>query len=48
MGIKVILFDMDNTLIDRQRIFREMLTERIGGYHSNVSAEELEVNVSPK
>ena len=42
MGIKVILFDMDNTLIDRQRIFREMLTERIGGYHSNVSAEELE------
>lgn len=42
MAVKVILFDMDNTLIDRQRIFREMLREKLSGYHTNVTKDELE------
>ena len=42
MQTKVILFDLDNTLIDRQRIFKEMLMHKIGEYHKSVSKEELE------
>lgn len=42
MSIKVVLFDLDNTLIDRQRIFKEMLMRKIGEYHVDLSKEELE------
>ena len=42
MQTKVVLFDLDNTLIDRQRIFKEMLMRKIGEYHTSISKEELE------
>ena len=40
MSIKVVLFDLDNTLIDRQRIFKEMLMNKLSEYHSN-NVEEI-------
>lgn len=40
MAVKVILFDLDNTLIDRQKAFEEMLRERLSIYHEN--KDELE------
>ncbi|MDD6467728.1 MAG: HAD family hydrolase [Erysipelotrichaceae bacterium] len=39
--IKVVLFDLDNTLIDRQKVFREMLLDQLGQYHPNMNYEEL-------
>ena len=42
MQTKVILFDLDNTLIDRQRIFKEMLMHKIEEFHTSISKEELE------
>lgn len=42
MQTKVVLFDLDNTLIDRQRIFKEMLMHKIGEYHVHNSKEEIE------
>lgn len=38
---KVILFDLDNTLIDRQRVFRAMLKDKIGEFHKDSSEAEL-------
>lgn len=43
--IKVILFDLDNTLIDRQHIFKEMLMNKLSEYHHNLSKEKLETIV---
>ena len=40
MAIKVVLFDLDNTLIDRQKMFRQMLMNKIGEYH-NGNVEEI-------
>lgn len=42
MQIKAVLFDLDNTLIDRQRIFKEMLIRKIGEYHKDINQIELE------
>lgn len=36
------IFDLDNTLIDRQRIFREMLKRRLREYHTNMTDKEFE------
>ena len=45
MQTKVILFDLDNTLIDRQRIYKEMLMKKIGEYHCDLCYEQLETIV---
>lgn len=39
MAITTILFDLDNTLIDRKRVFEEMLMQKIGEYHSENVAD---------
>lgn len=41
MSIKAILFDLDNTLVDRQRIFKEMLFDKIKEYHKEATMKEL-------